>query len=266
MMIDMSLRRFILLLTWLLSLSLAGCYETREVSSTWDVYRDLAWADRGGRSNDPTSQQIWSIQVASFGGPDRFDRARGSMQLLRDDYGMDPVWMEDLLGRVTVFAGRYESATGRGVRRTLERLKDAEVQGTRPFASARAVPMAGGRIPVTDPLNLAGYPGRFSLQIAAYDRSFGDTFREAAEQAVRVLREDGHEAYYYHGPHHSLVTIGMFDDLDFATTPEGFRGYGPRIRDLQKEFPYNSLNGLTIRERYEGEDLGMQPSALIRVP
>ncbi|MEQ9453667.1 MAG: hypothetical protein RLN76_03615 [Phycisphaeraceae bacterium] len=262
----MKLRRFSPILILLLVASLPGCYKTREVSSTWDTYRDLAWADRRSDGRGGSNQQTWSIQAASFAGPDRFDRARVAMGLLRDEHRLDPVWMEDLMGRATIFAGRFDSRTSRSTRRTVDRVTDAEIEGVKVFAKARAVPVAGGRIPVTDPYNLAGYPGRYSLQIAAYDRAFGDNFRKAAEEAVKTLRQDDHEAYYFHGPHLSLVTIGIFEDMDFANTPEGFRGYGPRIRAIQEVFPYNSLNGLTIQERFQGQTLGNQPSSLIRVP
>lgn len=118
--------------------------------------------------------------------------------------------------------------------------------------------------------NLARYPRAYSLQIMYYDPAFGPDFRKAAEEAVRVLREDGIEAYYYHGPHRSLVTVGLFSQEDFeqAPTPAGFlvEVPGPRIRQLQQQFPYSGANGRQLIQKFPDGSSEPLPSFLVRVP
>ena len=92
-----------------------------------------------------------------------------------------------------------------------------------------------------------------------------DYFREYAEQAVRTLREEGHEAYYYHGPFRSIITIGVFTYDQAFVSAGNVDTYAPHIRDLQKVFPFNLGNGSTINQKENGKDIGEQKSSLIRV-
>ena len=112
--------------------------------------------------------------------------------------------------------------------------------------------------------DLRNHPGAYTLQIGFYDEQFGDQFRQAAQEAAQVLRNDGHEAYFYHGPHRSMVTVGLFTENDFVQ--DGVQSvYGPRIRELQQKHPYNLGNGRTLIQKVAGENLGEQPSFIVRV-
>jgi len=82
---------------------------------------------------------------------------------------------------------------------------------------------------------------------------------------VRVLREDGHEAYYYHGPYRSIIAIGVFDYNQAFVRAGTVDTYAPQIRELQKTFPYNLSNGVTLKQKINGQDIGEQKSSLIRV-
>jgi len=115
------------------------------------------------------------------------------------------------------------------------------------------------------PLDLRQHTGMYTLQIGVYDREYGQGYQRAAEQAVAVLREQQEQAFYYHGPHRSMVTIGLFTDDDFVIQ-EGRWSYGSSIRALQERFPYNLRNGLTMVEKQGGVTLGEQASCLVRVP
>lgn len=112
--------------------------------------------------------------------------------------------------------------------------------------------------------DLRRFVGVYTLQIGYYDDEYGKDFRAAAERAVVVMREDGHEAYFYHGPHRSMVTIGLFSEKDFVR--EGVSSvYGPRIREAQKTHPYNLGNGRTLIQKVRGESVGEQPSFIVKV-
>ena len=122
-------------------------------------------------------------------------------------------------------------------------------------------------------MDLKQHAGMYSLQIGFYDEAFGKEFRKAAEEMATILREDGVEAYYYHGPNISMVTVGLFDDSDLVKRevrmPNGLvsiqEGYGPRIKVLQEQFPNNLGNGATVIDKIDGQNLGPQPSFLVRV-
>jgi hypothetical protein len=116
----------------------------------------------------------------------------------------------------------------------------------------------------------------YTLQIGAYGR--GDLgkptpgelriFRAEAEKAARQLRAEGEEAFYYHGPNMSMVTVGVLgeDDHDGSTQPpiESIR-----LRQLRQKFPYNMLNGQGIRETIQtdrGPVKRLQDSRLVAIP
>jgi len=113
-------------------------------------------------------------------------------------------------------------------------------------------------------LNLRPHAGMFSLQIGFYDDRFGQGYRRAAEEAAAVLREQGHEAYFYHGPHRSMLTVGLFAEGDFVQRNQR-QAYGPRIIAVQETFPHNLGNGRTLVEKAKDGSTREQPSFLVRV-
>jgi hypothetical protein len=64
-------------------------------------------------------------------------------------------------------------------------------------------------------------------------------FARQADKMVRVLREQGEEAYQYHDRHRSVVTIGSFETLGRELPGGGFQ-YEPAIRRLMQQ--YSALN------------------------
>lgn len=113
--------------------------------------------------------------------------------------------------------------------------------------------------------DLRTHTGMYTLQIGFYDQDYGPDFRQAAEQAVSALRLQGEEAYYYHGPHRSMVTLGLFTDAHFVQRGP-VSAYGPEIEAIQKKYPYNLANGRTLVQKIDGQDIGQQESFLVRVP
>ncbi len=66
-----------------------------------------------------------------------------------------------------------------------------------------------------------------------------DDYAVQANKMVRILRQQGEEAYQYHDRHRSVVTIGSFESLGQALPDGGFR-YEPGIRRLMQQ--YSALN------------------------
>jgi hypothetical protein len=125
---------------------------------------------------------------------------------------------------------------------------------------------------------------KYTLQVARYghtDRSQPTPeelagFRETAEKAVLELRQDGDEAYFYHGPFGSSVTIGLFTEADYVTQVRDERGgltnlpkpyESAALSALRAKYPHNLVNGTTLQTRRKGsEEMVTQGSFLVAVP
>lgn len=222
----------------------------------------MEWSDGSQREYTPITR-AWTVLAATFEGEHRYAQAQACADLLSRKAGVKQVWMEESQGTTNLYAGQFRTRSEADAKEALERIEKLELNNRRVFKDAEFAPLAGDVAPA-DPFDLNGYPHRYSLQIAVYDPNFGKHFRDAAEQAVHTLREEGVEAYYYHGPNRSLVTVGLFTDRDFVWRPDGQRAYGPAVTALQERYPNNLLNGRTIEESIEGQSIGAQPSFLVR--
>jgi hypothetical protein len=254
-----------------------GCMRQRVVHDGWGWLRDTEWSDRprtttsAAQSNTGTAMRGgWAIQIALIDGRDRAKKAQQFASMVQQHSRMAEIWVEDVpgpdgkSGRTRVLAGRYRSGDDWGALEDLNHLRFVEVEGDYPFASAELIPLGEKLAPGDNPYDLKRYVGMYTLQIGFYDDAAGPEFRKLAEQAVLVLRDQGEQAYFYHGPHRALICLGLFSDTDFEEV-SGTRVYGPRIKSLQERFPYNLANGYTQIERKQGQLLGEQPSFLVRV-
>lgn len=183
-----------------------------------------------------------------------------------------------------IVAGSFESPTQPEAQQLLRRVKELNIDGQRPYAMAYLVPPQAtavkGSMPEWDLRNARQRYGRnveYTLQINIYTNPAGrptaaelKECRKAAEDAVRTLRKDGTDAFYYHDNAGSTVTVGLFTQQEID---EGFSlrvGAGKGLRDLQQKFPHGLVNGAGVKEK--GTDAQgrpteqLRPSFLVRVP
>ncbi len=256
----------------LLTVLTACAVETRMIRDDFADLRalsDEAVAGAGGGKSGVRGERGFAIELARFTGPDRSRDAFQLTDALRRA-GLADLWFDDADATLTVFAGRYRSAKDPAARDALARARKAEVDpalvetlGLK-LEDADLVSITGGRRASGDPLDLRRHMGSYSLQIGFYDENFPGDPRAAAEQSARAFREQGYQAYYYHGPFRSSVTVGLFTNEDFVL--EGTtEAYGPSIRELQQTFPYNLANGYPFEEKDKDGSYGPQRSSLIRV-
>ncbi len=259
-----------------LLLAIAGCEpETRIIRSSWDNLpadpkpRNAGNQNRTGQPNDPymdpAGGQGWAIQITQITGSTRHDEARELVQQLRTQSKLKDFWIEDLNHTATIYHGRFKQASDPAIRDALSAVQQIQIDGVQPFIESQLVPLVGQGRAIADPFDLRQFIGYYSLQIGFYDAAYNGDFREAAEQAVRVLREDGHDAYYYHGPYRSILAVGVFSYEQAFVRAGTTDTYAPHIRELQKKFPYNLGNGATIIQKEAGRNIGEQKSSLIRV-
>jgi len=106
----------------------------------------------------------------------------------------------------SVCLGRFSSMRDPRAIAQLQRVgRIQDDTGQRPFIGAALVPIP--EAPPEDPWPLEKAKGQYTLHVA----SWGASGRQAAAQDyARELRARGLEAYVYHGPRLSMVTIGSF--------------------------------------------------------
>lgn len=261
------------MLTPLLLVLCSGCVEQRVVHDGWAWLGESGWkstaasgsTNASAEGTAPATRSGWSIQVASFTGRRRYDQARQLAAQVRQSAGFGDVWIEDQGNRTRVLVGRYRTPDDYAAAEDLNLLRMTQIDDQMPFAAAELVPL-GGQSPdeSASPYDLKQFVGMYSLQIGFYDDAVGPEFRKAAERAVQLLREQGEQAYFYHGPHRSLICLGLFTDNDF-TEVDGVRVYGDHIKQLQQKHPHNLANGYTQIEKHDGQAVAEQPSFLVRV-
>lgn len=247
-----------------------GCVQRRVVRDGWATLRALgdtppaAGASKPAKAANPHKDH-WAILIHSFEGPRAFQQARQHADRLRRQAYLPDVWVDRSDGdHAHVYRGLYDNPTDPWAQDDLRQTRMVSLDGRQALATARLVSLNGTSHDPPQPLDLRQHMGMYSLQIGYYDEAFGPKFREAAAEATEALRDQGDQAFYYHGPHRSMVTVGLFTDEDF--THEGYgRVYGPRIRALQEKYPYNLANGRTVVEKVNGQTAAEQPSFLVKI-
>ena len=257
------------LLLSLLTGSLPGCtWEERRGASTWDAVQQQLGdpkPDAKGASGEvlASNRDAVSVAVKSFSGNDRRGRAEALVKDLRARSIAD-VWVEERADEAVVYYGRFSGSDDPRARQALRQVRAVKIGDDEPYREAQLVALDPASRRAWDPLDARQHTGYFTLQIGFYNSEFGEKFRQAAENAAHALRDDGEEAYYYHGPHRSLVTLGLFTYDDFVRENSVER-YGPKIIELQEEYPHNLANGRTLQEKVGGQSIGAQPSFLVRI-
>jgi len=221
-----------------------------------------------GSGWDATRPQ--TITLGGMQGPDRVERAREQADRFARQTGLDAFWVADDGDRAVINFGRYTNESEAD--RDLEQLKRLALAG-------RFRPAMVALVPVDQPdsgetgkydLRAVDIPDAiYTLQVGMYDAEYGADFREAAERAAAEYRAAGEEAYFYHGPRQSLVTIGIFGHPAARVIQEGpNRGqteYHPIIRQqYQSKHPYAKHNGRRVPIDESGERF--MPSFLVRIP
>jgi len=217
-----------------------------------------------GVDGTPTEQAgSWSVLIAQFPATgDGQARAARSLALVRSTGGLPSAYLERRDDSIAMLVGRHGSV--QDARRELTRVRSTLVQNERPYSGAVLAPpfasLTGGSMPEFDLRRVRARMGPdalYTLQVGVYGRIDGSRpdadelaeYRRAAEQAVAQLRGDGEEAYFYHGPTQSTVTVGVFGPADHDPS-KGTRGESATLRRAREAHPNNLLNGKGIRETH----------------
>lgn len=229
-----------------------------------------------------SAAQGWSVVVAVFRGEDQEAEARALVGRVRTEGGLPEAYAQKRAQATVIAVGNFEGRDEARAEELLHRVQaiEAGVGGQRPYTGAYLAPPpstpAPGRLPQYNLLRAkdqAGEKALYTLQVGVYgrddlehpgERDLGEA-RRAAEQAAVTLRQEGEQAFYFHGPRRSMVTVGVFDAGDFDPQAPQFKS--SRLREAQKRFPYNLYNGAGVREKRKGDGQArLQPSNLVAIP
>lgn len=210
------------------------------------------------------------------------DEARDALHIAKTHAGLGSAFAEVRGKAIVVAFGDYPSAMDARAREDVERIRAVKVGDGFPFQRASVAPppleRLQGSAPEFNLANVKSTPGLgwalYTLQIGAYAHidnraptpSELAAFRKAAEAAAIQLRREGEEAFYYHGPHRSSVTVGLFGEKDYDVRSPGV-GDSPALRALRRKYPYNLVNGATYKVKLPGQtESREQPSRVVVVP
>lgn len=222
-------------------------------------------ATPSGKAPAGDAEGAWTIVIVAFRGPDQESAAAAGLAKARTAGGLRDAYSRQT-GATTVIAyGHYSSPDAPDAQADLKRVREMTIDGGQPFAGAILAPPDGsgtGRFPDFDLRRARAQFGKdalYTLQIAAYGRDDRkppqndkerDEFARYAEDAAAQLRREGEQAFYYHGPNMSLVTIGIFGPEDFDPQHPEIRS--DRLHAAQDAHPDNLLNGKGIQVRVPG--------------
>lgn len=219
-----------------------------------------------------SKRTTWSILLGVASGPGADRQAATLAAIATREGGMPGAFIESKGEGFGVFYGSYDDPGSAQAKKDLATARAVDIGGAKPFEAAimaaPAVRGAAGGTPEHD-LRLAkqfhGKKAGFTLQIGVYHRSDREKptpdqvaeIRKAAEGAVKALREQGEQAFYFHGPERSMVTIGLFPTSEDAA-----------IKPVQKRYPSHMMNG-QLTTNAKSEQLNGpkgQPSFVVTVP
>lgn len=218
----------------------------------------LALSGVGARCESGKPENL-TVVLIEYRGP---DSATAGDRLARElaTNGLKDVFVVAGPDVTSVCAGHFASWKDREadkMLRTVRQIRDAS--GQTPFASVMLVP-----VPEAAPANawpIENAKGVYTLHVATWGLDMANRERAAQAHAAE-LRAKGFEAYVYHGPRFSMVTIGgfgpnIFDDPSKVGKP----GVKPEIVDPQVLALIKKFPGMKL----DGQDT-VVPTSLVKIP
>lgn len=224
------------------------------------------------------AQAGWGVVLERHTGRNAIAEAEETAEVVRTQGGLPGVFVATIGEQsAMVVSGRFRSPTEPAAQAELSRVRGVVVNGATPYQYAFLGPIARqtdvGSLPefnLSSAREQFGRDALYTLQIGAYGpvnrvptaAELADAKR-AAEQAVIQLRRDGEVAFYHHGQHMSMVTVGVFGPDDYDPSTPNLQS--SRLTVLRERYPYNLVNGATLLQTV-GDQRVPQPSRLVRIP
>ncbi len=208
-----------------------------------------------------SEQRKLTVVLVEYKGPEAVASAQRLVKELSAQ-GLPDVFTVEGAEYASVCVGRYNSWKDADADAMLKRVRVIrDARGQYPFAGVLLVP-------VPEPLPKNPWPleqadGLFTLHVGSWE---APGRMASAQRYAGSLRSRGYEAYAYHGPRLSMVTLGafgmrIFDDPGKVGRPKAKpKIIDPKVLGLIKKFP---------RMRLEGQETPPEAhvqTQLVRVP
>lgn len=225
----------------------------------------------GGSQPGRLADAGWTIVLRAYSGPDARAQAIAAVQAVGARLPVPGARVQDRGRGAAVVVGSYAAPSDPAAQRDLRRIREFDLEGQRPFATAfLAPPVETNDLGATPQFHLSrathefGALARYTLQIGVYESANPAEARRAAEQAAAELRRGGEPAFYYHGPSRSMVTVGAFTAREAgleSPIPS------PILEEFRRRHPFNLFNGRRLEQRTAGASRTTpQPSFLVEIP
>jgi hypothetical protein len=233
----------------------------RATPTTWALLAILAAAGcdkMGGLTLRPDAQTTggedrYTILLYTFTGPDHAAQAQRWKENTTSHAGWKNLRVVHEDGASLLYWGDYPS-----VKAAEPDVRKAHAykapNGEAIYSRAIAGPMPGSNFGPPE-WDLLSSRGVYTVLIGVYfdvpEKNYVGRKKFAVE-TVRQLRQQGYEAYYFHGPVRSHVSVGSFPLESVETLSDGTSlrrvVKDERINAILKQFPNLSVNGAGVRE------------------
>lgn len=237
-------------------------------------------APRWGRQQSRTEGEQWTILCVEAYGQEGQAVVEALAKGLQGIQRLDPNQVRTTRGEehsrlyYGAYVRRYDERMVEGrfppaMRQDMEFIRQLFVNDTYPFLHARPVPVEE-RDPGPPEWDLCRARGDYTLLVGVFSEI--PDRRKLALEHVKLLREQGAEAYYYHDLGKSHVCVGTFSEDDLKPTGRGVpRIDHPRFVMLKGQHPYFAYNGRyvsSVTRNAQGKIVSRvrQPTRLVRIP
>jgi hypothetical protein len=258
------------------------------------------------RSGDP---EVWTIECSTYRGDQHAEMADKMATALKKvrDLRPDRVRVENAAEESRLYYGEYKlkyveaklanEQHAKGdvyvelsdeIKRDLGFVRSLALGERYPFLTARAIPKPTENVGPSE-WDLRNAKGVYTLHVGVtYDTPTMHSYKEAAVEWVKALRDDGFEAYYYHAPDKAVsdICVGTFGDDAVTESFENIKdpetGEPQKVRRVKysdavsalrdkADFRFNLENGHKVFRAMRNEKTGQvaempNESFLVKIP
>ena len=208
----------------------------------------------GGNKSLSEADDQFTILLRTFSGLGHMEDAQRYKDNTERQAGWKNVYIVTKQNMSELYWGRF--ATLEAAKPGVLRAHAYETSvGIKPYPKAIVLKIPGKDIGPAE-LNLSFAKGKYTVLIATfYDVPDANYFgrKNYAVEYCKQLREEGKEAYFFHGPAQSIVTIGLFDEsaiekrkANAGTVTETYIK-DQRINRIIDQHPFLAENGRKVR-------------------
>jgi hypothetical protein len=210
----------------------------------------ISLAPSGPVGGTAYGDEEWTILLMTFWGPTHIELSEQFTRNTETRTGWKNLRTIHKEGTSEMQWGRYRSVKeAQGDLKRAHQFK-APASGELLYAKAMVIPLPGARVGPPEWDLAMTKTGDISVQVAVFfdvpEQNYVGRKRFAVEYC-KQLRDDGYEAYYFHGAARSAVAVGLFPAKAVHkrpnTNPVQYEILDPKMRQIMVKFPKLAVNG-----------------------